>query len=92
MRTTEPDRPMRLRELRNLGPRSEQMLVAAGIDTPAQLDRLGAVEAYRRALAAGWSQPSLNLLWAIEGALLDLDWRELPDSRRAELLTELDTE
>jgi hypothetical protein len=28
-------------------------------------------------------------LWAIEGALLDVDWRELPQSRRAELLAEL---
>jgi DNA transformation protein len=78
-----------LRELRNLGPRSEEMLAAAGIETPAELDRLGAVEAYRRTVAAGWSQPSLNLLWALEGALLDVDWRELPTGRREELLAEL---
>jgi DNA transformation protein and related proteins len=80
----------RLRDMRNLGPASERMLVAAGIRTPADLDRLGAVEAYRRVLAAGWRQPTLNLLWAIEGALLDLDWRELPPERRAELLADLD--
>jgi hypothetical protein len=78
-----------LRQLRNLGPRSEEMLAAAGIDTPEELDRLGAVEAYRRAVAAGWSHPSLNLLWALEGALLDVDWRELPMGRREELLAEL---
>ena len=77
-----------LRDLRNLGPASERMLRAAGIRTPSELDELGAVEAYRRVIAAG-AHPSLNLLWAIEGALLDLDWRELPSERKAELRAQL---
>lgn len=79
---------MRLRDLRNLGPASERMLQEAGIDSPEQLDALGAVEAYRRAVAAG-GRPSLNLLWALEGALLDLDWRALPAEHKEQLLTEL---
>ena len=81
----------RIRDLRNLGPASERMLDAAGIETPEELDRIGSVEAYRRALAAG-AHPSLNLLWAIDGALLDLDWRELPADRKAQLLAELESQ
>jgi DNA transformation protein len=76
--------PRRLRNLRNLGPASERLLLAAGIATPEELDEVGAVEAYRRAVAAG-GRPSLNLLWSLEAALLDLDWRDLPEARKAEL-------
>lgn len=58
------------------------MLVAAGINTPEELDRLGAVVAYQRAIAAG-GHASLNFLWSLEAALLDLDWRDLPQDRKA---------
>lgn len=79
-----PGGPSRIRDLRNLGPASERMLLAAGIDTPDELDRLGSVEAYRRAIAAG-GHPSLNFLWSIEAALLDVDWRDLPPDRKSML-------
>jgi len=65
------------------------MLRDAGIRSPEQLDEVGAVEAYRRALAAG-GRPSLNFLWSLEAALLDLDWRELPAGRKAELRAEIE--
>jgi hypothetical protein len=29
--------------------------------------------------------PTLNLLWALDAALLDIDWRTLPDDRKADL-------
>ena len=74
----------RLRDLRNLGPASERMLHAAGIRTPEHLDEVGALEAYRRAVAAG-GHPSLNFLWSLDAALLELDGRDLPAARRAEL-------
>jgi len=64
------------------------MLVAAGITTPDELDRLGALEAYRRAIAAGGHR-SLNFLWSLEAALLDVDWRDLPDDRKALLRAEV---
>jgi DNA transformation protein and related proteins len=79
----------RLRDLRNLGPASERMLAAAGITTLEQLDRLGAAEAYRRTVEAG-AHPSLNLLWAMEGALLDLDWRQVPREGMRQLLAEVE--
>lgn len=83
--------PRRLRDMRNLGPASERMLQEAGISTPQQLDEIGAVEAYRTAVAHG-ADPTLNLLWALDSALLDIDWRTLPDDRKAELRAELTAE
>jgi DNA transformation protein and related proteins len=78
----------RLRDLPNIGPASERMLAAAGIETPAELDRLGAVEAYRRVLDAG-CPPTLNLLYALEATLLGLDWRDLPVDRKEQLRRDL---
>lgn len=57
---------------RNLGPRSREMLAKAGIVSEAQLRTLGAVAAYVAVKRAG-GKPSLNLLWALEGALTDRD-------------------
>ena len=35
-------------------------------------------------------KPSLNLLYALEGALMDCHWQEIPAERRAELLIAAD--
>ena len=78
-----------LASLRNLGPRSSQWLQRAGIQNRRQLRSLGAVNAYRRALIAG-ARPNLNLLWALQGAIQDRDWRHLSDAEKAALLMELE--
>lgn len=83
-----PAGPSRLRDLRNLGPASERMLVAAGITTPGELDRLGSLEAYLRAIAAGGHR-SLNFLWSLDAALLDVDWRDLPPERKSLLRSQV---
>ena len=71
-------------ELRNLGPRSVEWLAAIGVTTRADLERLGSVEIYRLLKAKGLPA-SLNLVWAIEGAIADIDWREVPPGLKAEL-------
>ena len=73
-------------KLRNLGPRSQQMLATAGIMTEKQLRALGSGHAFLAVKRAGCT-PSLNLLWAIEGALTDRDWKEVAKSDRLSLLT-----
>lgn len=75
--------------LANLGPASARMLRAAGIDNVAQLNEFGAVEAFRRVRASG-ATPSLNLLWALEGALTGRHWQEVAHAERTSLLLELD--
>ena len=77
------------RQLRNLGPASSQMLLSAGITSEQQLRNLGAVAAYLAVKAAG-AKPSLNLLWAIAGALTDRDWKEVSREERTSLLMQLD--
>ncbi len=75
--------------LRNLGKTSSQWLHASGIHTAADLRRLGAVGSYRAVKARGFSA-SRVLLYAIEGALRDLPWQELPASLKDELNRLLD--
>lgn len=78
-----------IRNLRNLGPQSEKMLAKAGIATEKRLKALGAVRAYVAVKRSG-AKPSLNLLWALEGALTDCDWKRIARTQRLELLTELE--
>jgi DNA-3-methyladenine glycosylase I len=73
-----------LSRLRNLGPETERWLGAIGVRTPKALARLGAVGAYR--ILRGHGYPvTLNLAYAIEGALRDRDWRRLPAGIRTGL-------
>lgn len=80
---------MRLSDLPNLGPKSQAMLERAGIHSVEQLRALGAVAAYERARRANHNV-SLNLLWAIEGALTGLPWQEVAREHRASLLLALE--
>lgn len=83
-RPAERDPALPVRQLRNLGPASAGWLVAVGIHTLADLRAAGAAETWRRVFEAG-RNPSLNLLWALEGALRDEHWGELPPAVKAEL-------
>ncbi|GGS68427.1 hypothetical protein GCM10010156_29130 [Planobispora rosea] len=80
---------MRIRDLRNLGPTSEELLGRVGVHDVDRLAELGAVEVYRRLQDAAVPGLSLNALWAMEGALADVDWRLIPAERKEELLAEL---
>jgi hypothetical protein len=71
--------------LRNIGPKSAAWLRQVGLRTLDDLAAVGPVEAYMRVRRAGF-RPGLNLLYAIEGALNDTHWQEVPDARRTELV------
>lgn len=75
--------------LPNLGPRSVAWLAAAGITHLAQLQGLGAVRAFVRARAHNRGL-SLNLLWALEGALTGRHWRDVAEADRTSLLMALE--
>ena len=77
-------------DLPGLGPKSLAMLAAAGIHSRVDLESLGSVQAYLRVKAAG-QNASLNLLWAVEGALTGEDWRVVAREERTRLLLALDT-
>lgn len=75
--------------MRNLGPKSWQMLEAAEIRSAERLREVGAVAAFVAAERTA-CRPSLNLLWALEGALTDRDWKEIAQQERTSLLLQLD--
>jgi DNA transformation protein len=80
-----------LAALPNLGPKSIEMLRAAGIESLDELRRLGAVRSYLKVEATG-ARASLNLLWALEGALTGLPWRTVAREHRLSLLLALEAQ
>lgn len=76
-------------KLRNIGPKSAAWLRQVGLRTQEDLAAVGSVEAFLRVKRAGF-RPSLNLLYALEGALLDCHWQQLPEVRRSELVLAYD--
>lgn len=75
----------RIRDLRNLGPATERLLATVGITTPDDLHQAGAVDAYQRLVDTQPPRLTITMLWALAGALLDIDWRDLPDHARRQL-------
>jgi len=78
-----------IQALPNLGPKSAQMLQAAGVTTLARLRKLGAVAAYAQVKQQA-PRASLNLLWALEGALTNLPWQTVARDHRTSLLLALE--
>jgi hypothetical protein len=76
-------------KLRNIGPKSMAWLRQTGVRTLEDLRAVGALSAFVRVKRAGF-KPSLNLLYALEGAILDCHWQEIPDARRSELIIAAD--
>ncbi|MBP6596242.1 MAG: TfoX/Sxy family protein [Arenimonas sp.] len=72
-------------KLRNIGPKSAAWLRQTGIRTQEDLEAVGALAAFVRVKRAGF-KPSLNLLYALEGAILGCHWQEIPEDRRSELV------
>jgi len=71
--------------VRNIGPKSKQWLASIGVHTLDDVVSLGVVETYKRVKAAYPEKVSLNLLYALQAALLDLPWNELPRDIKEEL-------
>ena len=74
-----------LLQLKNLGVASVNILRAIGINTHADLKRLGAVETYRRIRARNINVSKV-MLYALEGALMDIHWNDIPPDLKARLV------
>ncbi len=72
-------------KMRNIGPKSAAWLRQVGLRSLEDIAATGTVDAYMKVRRAGF-KPSLNLLYALEGALQDCHWQEIPEARRAELV------
>ncbi len=77
-----------LSQLQGLGPKSEKMLNRAGVYSEQDLRTLGAVNTYLRVKEK--SNPGLNLLYAIVGALEGKHWADIAREEKGRLLFELE--
>ncbi len=80
----------RISEMRNLGPACEKDLEAVGILTAHDLIAIGPETAFRQMLLGrmrlGRSAKCCNAayLYALYGAIHDLDWRSIPEQKKIE--------
>ncbi len=81
---------MKLRDMRGLGPKSEEALVAAGIETTEQLRDMGAVPAFVALYEHDRKNANLNFLYALVAAVEDRDWLDVARNDRGRLLLELE--
>lgn len=94
MRVKKPPPPASLAALAaltNLGPVSARWLYDAGIRTPTALRRLGPVTAFRKVAIHRGGDVSLNLLYALDGALRGKRWDHLPRHVRERLRESVNT-
>jgi len=69
------------KQLRNVGPKLAARLIEVGIDSPEKLRELGAKGAFETMYARGDAYGDYNAayLYALEGAIRDRDWLEIPE-------------
>ncbi len=77
-------------ELRNLGPACQADLAAVGITTLGGIKSLGVEQTFElvfgyRASQGGIKGISPIYLYALFGAVHDIDWRHIPDASKSEL-------
>ena len=71
--------------LKNLGPTTARDLADVGVATFTQLQEVGPVDAWHRLNELKPKQYSLVGLYALAGAILDKEWKELPPEYRTQL-------
>ena len=76
-----------LLQLKNLGMASVNILHAVGINTYADLKKIGAVEAYLR-IKARDINVSKVMLYALQGALMNVHWNDLSPELKIQLVNE----
>ena len=75
-------------DLKNLGPKSQSWLNAIGVHNRADLQTVGPVAAFTILKQQGYPV-SLNLLYAMQAALLDIHWTALPEHMKARLKSDV---
>ncbi|MBL4599259.1 MAG: TfoX/Sxy family protein [Rhizobiaceae bacterium] len=78
-----------IEQMRNLGAASARMLAEIGVHDEDDLRELGAVTAYTRVKFQLPGNASILLLYAMEAALRDCDWRTLDEKTKAELKSQI---
>ena len=80
-------------ELRNLGPACQEQLAEIGVHTAGDIRKLGVKDTFelmmrtRMQNGKGGSCFNATYLYALYGAVNDLDWREVPEKKKDEFKT-----
>ncbi|KXF80964.1 TfoX/Sxy family DNA transformation protein [Enterovibrio coralii] len=82
--------PARIKDLPNLRLATERMLKKAGIGSVQELQDTGSVGAFQALQRSHNDAVSLEMLWALEGAIEGKHWSVITPARRDELLQHLD--
>ena len=77
--------------LKNLGMASVNILHAIGINSYQDLSSVGAVEAYCRIKSRG-IHVSKVMLYALQGALMDVHWNDLSPELKAQLVKQAESQ
>lgn len=78
-----------LLELKNLGMASVNILQAIGVNTYEDLAEMGPVKAYCKIKDRG-IHVSKVMLYALQGALMDIHWNDLPVELKSQLVQQVD--
>jgi DNA transformation protein and related proteins len=81
--------PKDVAELPNIGPTIEKRLNEIGVYTRADLERIGATNAYKRICENYPNQtiPVCYYLYSLEGALMGIHWNSVPKNVKDKLLS-----
>lgn len=79
-----------IHEVRNIGPKTAEWLVAVGVSTFEDLERIGVLEAYKLLVEQYPHKITLNALWGLQGALLDIPWNEISPEMKVKLKAEFE--
>jgi DNA transformation protein len=72
-----------------MGYKSSEWLASVGILTLDDVAKLGVVETYKRVKTPYPEKVTLNMLWGLQAALLDLSWNELSSDIKEELMKQM---
>lgn len=78
--------------MKNIGPKTTRWLNEIGVYTLEDLEALGVVEVYKRLKQARPREVSLNALYGLQAALLNIHWNDLPPDMKADLKAQAERE
>ncbi|WMW22861.1 TfoX/Sxy family protein [Methanolobus mangrovi] len=71
-------------KLPNIGKKIEEQLEQVGVETPAELAKLGSRKVFERIMTIDETS-CINKLYALEGAILGMRWHDLPENEKMAL-------
>ena len=80
---------MKITDLKSFGPKSEAMLADIGITSAEAFLAMDPYDVYAKLVTHGYSG-NLNMMYAILSAHDDIDWLEIAQTRKMEILLRLD--